>query len=72
MTARVLRGSKEQIAAMVAKTEGPVSEAILFIDDPIAPTESAEDIFAEMERYTVHVSDIDDSREAIYQCLEGE
>jgi hypothetical protein len=72
MTAHVLRGSKEEIATMIAKMEGQIREAILFVDETAAPVESAEDIFAEMEPYTVRISNVDDSREAIYQRMERE
>ena len=51
-------------------------EAIVFIAEPSdAPApggEGAEDIFAEMEPYMVHVADVDDSREALYTRQEGE
>lgn len=72
MTARVLTGSKQQIAQQVAHLEGEVREAIVFIEEPIGATtqplpQSAEELFKEMEPYTVQVADFDDSREGIYR-----
>jgi hypothetical protein len=79
MTARVLTGSKQEIAQKVASLEGEVREAIVFIEEPadLRPpggegAQDAEDIFAEMEPYMVHVEDVDDSREALYTRQEGE
>ncbi len=79
MTARVLKGSKKEIAQKVASLEGEVREAIVFIEEPadLRPpggerAQDAEDIFAEMEPYMVHVGGVDDSREAIYTRQEGE
>jgi hypothetical protein len=76
MTARVLTGSKQEIAEKVAEMIGDVREAIVFIDEPIderaAQTATVEDIFAEMEPFTVRQAGVDDSREAIYQRLEAE
>jgi len=34
--------------------------------------ETVEEMFKEMEPYTVKVGDVDDSRDAIYQRMEGE
>jgi len=79
MTARVLTGSKQEIARKVADLEGEVREAIVFIEEPLdLPPPSvgkalgAEDISAEMEPYMVHVGDVDDSREALYTRQEDE
>ncbi len=78
MTARVLTGSKQEIAQKVASLEGEVREAIVFIEEPAdlrrpgEGAQDAEDIFAEMEPYMVHVGDVDDSREALYTRREGE
>lgn len=79
MTVRVLTGSKQEIAQKVASLEGEVREAIVFVEESAdlrspggegAP--DAEDIFAEMEPYMVHVGDVDDSRQALYTRQEGE
>ena len=79
MTARVLTGSKQEIAQKVANLEGEVREAIVFVEESAdlrrpggAGTQDVEDIFAEMEPYMVHVGDVDDSREALYTRQEGE
>ncbi len=72
MTARFLTGSKREIADKVAQIDGDIREVIVFIDEPPAPTAIAEDIFAEMEPFTVQRSVVDDSRDAMYQLLEGE
>ena len=71
MTARVLTGSKQEIAQKLAQIEGSIHEAIVFIDEP-SPVELSEDIFAEMEPFTVQQATADDSRDAVYQRLEGE
>jgi hypothetical protein len=79
MTAHVLTGSKQEIAQKVASLDGEVREAIVFIEESAdaRPSggegdENAEDVFAEMEPYVVHVRDVDDSREALYTRQEGE
>ena len=72
MTARLLTGSKREIAEKVSQIDGDIREAIVFIDEPPAQTALPEDIFAEMEPFTVRQSGADDSREATYQLLEGE
>jgi hypothetical protein len=76
MTAHVLTGSKQEIADKVAELAGDVREAIVFIEDSLeersARAETEEDIFAEMEHFTVQQAGTDDSREAIYQRQEGE
>jgi hypothetical protein len=72
MNPRVLSGSKQQIAAAVAGMNGEVREAIVFLDDPAAPGAPAEDLFAEMDAFTVRQAEVDDSRSALYRTLEGE
>jgi len=75
MTARVLQGSKQEIAEKLMQIPGDIREVIVVVEellpapDPPAP---GEDIFAEMEPYMVHVGDADWSREAIYTRMEGE
>ncbi len=71
MSARVLKGSKQEIAQQLASLEGEVREAIVFIER--APGASANqspadtaDLFQEMEPYMVNVGNVDYSREAIY------
>jgi hypothetical protein len=74
MKTHVLKGSKEEIAEALARIRGEVRQAIVFEEDATlpAPTEAAEDIFAEMLPFMVDVADVDDSREAIYTRMEGE
>ena len=64
MTARVITGSKQEIAQKVASLEGEVREAIVFIEEPAGASPSAQDVpatveemFKEMEPYTVKVGD---------------
>ena len=78
MKTHVLRGSKQEIAAGLARISGEVREAIVFEEEAPAvagepATGDAEDIFAEMQPYIAKGgADVDDSREAIYTRLEGE
>lgn len=77
MTVRVITGSKDEIARKVADMEGDVREAIVFVEEvPAASSQpvpqTVEDMFKEMEPYMVNVGQVDDSREAIYQRMEGE
>ena len=80
MTARVIKGSKQEIAEQVARMDGDVREAIVFVtndaDVTLTPhataTASGEDMFAEMDQYTVEVGNADYSRESIYTRLPGE
>ena len=72
MTARVLTGSKQEIAQKVASLEGEVREAIVFVEEPSASNGVPTDIFAEMEPFTVRQIAVDDSRQAIYRRMEGE
>jgi len=77
MMARVLTGSKQEIAEKVASIEGEVREVIVFVEEPagIPPQpvpKTVEELFAEMESFTSKVDNFDDSREAIYKPTEGE
>lgn len=72
MKARVLTGSKQEIAEKLMETDGDIREAIVFIDDSSIEREVVENIFAEMEPFTVHQPDVDDSRDAIYRRMAGE
>ncbi len=72
MTARVLTGSKQEIAEKVTRIEGEVREVIVFVEDPRTASGPAADIFAEMDALTVRQAVVDDSREAIYRRAEGE
>jgi len=77
MKMHVLKGSKQEIAANLARINGEVREAIVFEEEPamtapMSGTRDTEDIFAEMRPFMVDVQDVDDSREAIYTRMEGE
>lgn len=77
MTARVLTGSKQQIAQQVVGLEGEVREAIVFVEEPMSTSaqavpETSEELFREMEPYSTKTGAFDDSRAAIYQRMEGE
>jgi hypothetical protein len=74
MKAYVLTGSKGEIAETVARLEGEVREAIVFVEDPTDSVSQPPigDIFEEMAPFTVSVDLADDSREAIYAPMEGE
>jgi hypothetical protein len=74
MKAQVLQGSKQEIAEAVVAIPGEVHEAIVFVEEPTdaAQGPSSEDIFAEMEPFTVSVGSADCSREAIYTRMPGE
>lgn len=76
MKTLVLRGSKQTIADEVARIDGEVREAIVFVEETPSVAEmeppDREDIFAEMFPYLVEVPDVDDSRQAIYSRMEGE
>jgi hypothetical protein len=52
MTARVLTGSKQEIAQKVANLEGEVREVVMFIQEPaserVVPA-TVKEMFAEME-----------------------
>jgi hypothetical protein len=70
MKAQVLTGSKNEIAEAFSRIDGEVREAIVFVERPA--DSSMEDVFAEMEPFTVRVSDPDDSRDSLYTRMEGE
>lgn len=77
MTARVITGSKQEIARKVASMEGEVREAIVFVQEPpgtLAQSvpETPEELFKEMEPYMAHVGKADYSREAVYSRKPGE
>lgn len=74
MKVEIVRGTKQQIAEAVARIPGEVREAVVFVEEPsdLARESSEEDIFAEMEPFTVKVGGADYSRESLYTRLEGE
>ena len=65
MKVQVLKGSKQQIAQSVAEIPGQVREVVVFLEDP-SDTGSGEDIFVEMEPFTVKAGDVDYSRNSLY------
>jgi hypothetical protein len=71
MKAHVLTGTKREIAETVARLEGEIREVIVFVDEP-SDSIPEEDIFAEMEPFTVKVGGADCSRESLYTRMEGE
>jgi hypothetical protein len=74
MKTHILKGSKREIAESVVQIDGVIREAILFVEEPAdaIPAPSEEDIFAEMEPFTVRVGVADDSRESLYTRMESE
>lgn len=77
MTVRILTGTKQEIADSLIRLEGEVREVIAFVDSGTGDAslhvpEAVEDMFAEMDAYTVSADDVDDSREAIYSRLDNE
>jgi hypothetical protein len=75
MKPHVLRGSKQEIAEGVARIGGEVREAIVFVEEPaeLSTSPSAtEDIFAEMEPFTVKAGGADYSRDSVYTRADGE
>jgi hypothetical protein len=68
MKSQVIEGSPRQIAEQVTRINARVIQAILLLEEPgdIQPASSGEDIFAEMEPFTVGVGGADYSRESIY------
>ena len=77
MSARILKGTKQEISANLARINGEVREAIVFVEEPsLAASElrslDVADIFAEMGAYMVDVQDVDDSRSAIYSRIQCE
>jgi hypothetical protein len=71
MTVQVLKGSKQEIVERVTRLSGEIREAIVFIEEP-SGTIPNEDIFTEMDTFTVRVGNADYSRESLYSRVEGE
>ena len=73
MNVHVLRGSKQEIAEGVARIDGEIREAIVFIEGPSdVPPRQGEDIFAEMDPLVANAGGADYSRDALYSRSEGE
>lgn len=72
MKARVLTGSKQEIAEKVADLDVEVREAIVFFDEPPAKGEHVDELFSEMEPFTVRAGNVDYSRESLYGRTDDE
>jgi hypothetical protein len=74
MKTHVLTGSKVEIAETVARIDGIIREVIVFVEEPsdLIREASEEDIFTEMEPFTVKVGGADCTRESLYTRMEGE
>jgi hypothetical protein len=72
MKTQVLAGSKQEIAERFARIDGDIREAIVFIQEPTDSPSPGEDVFAEMEPFTVKQGAANYSREAVYGRVEGE
>lgn len=77
MTARVITGTKQEIAQQVANLEGDVREVIVFMEEPSNSAmpqvpATVEELFREMEPYMVNVGNVDYSRAGIYDRKPGE
>ena len=59
---------------VAGKIDGVIHKVVVFVDEPsdLSPQPVEEDIFAEMEAFTVRVGNADDSRESLYTRMEGE
>ncbi len=68
MKAQVLRGTKQEIAETIARIPGEVREAVVFVGELSDPSGDlpGEDVFGEMEPFTVKTGGADYSREALY------
>jgi hypothetical protein len=74
MKAHVLTGSKSEIAETVVRIDGVIHEVIVFVEEPSNSMAEPpqEDIFAEMEPFTVKAAGADYSRQSLYTRMEGE
>jgi hypothetical protein len=74
MKAQLVKGSKQEIADTVVRMSGDVREAIVFVEEPaeLQTQTLGQDIFAEMEPFTVQAGDADYSREVLYSRQDGE
>ena len=74
MTVKVLTGSKDEIAQGLAHISGQIHEAIVFVEETneVKRVAVEEDIFAEMEPFTVRTGGADYSRESLYTRMGDE
>jgi predicted AAA+ superfamily ATPase len=75
MTFQVIEGKKDEIVEKISRINGQVTRAIVWVEDaaptPRAPQE-IEKILADLDKDTVSVGFVDDSREALYTPMEDE
>jgi len=74
MRVHVLTGSKSEIAETVARIDGEIREVIVFVEESVdlVARSTTEDIFAEMEPFTVSIGGADYSRQSLYTRMKGE
>ena len=74
MSIQEFEGPKAEIAAKIAQLPGRVTRALVWVEDPVTTRSESEieAILAELDKDTVAVGHVDDSREAIYTRLEDE
>ena len=74
MKAQVLTGSKNEIAQTVVSINGKIHEVIVFVEEASdrSSEEPQEDIFAEMDAFSVKAGGADYSRQSLYTPLVGE
>jgi hypothetical protein len=74
MTVKVLTGSKVEIAENLARISGQIHEAIVFVEEAteFRSAIAEENIFAEMEPFTVQTGGADYSRESLYTRMGDE
>ena len=74
MKTQIIEGTAQQIAKKLIELNGQIIHAVLLIEEPSdhKVAKPGEDIFAEMEPYTVKAGGADYSRESLYTPLEGE
>lgn len=69
MEARILTGSRRQIADAIAHMPGQVHHVVVVLEGGESPAASkgGDNIFEEMTPFLAHAGDADYSRDAIYQ-----
>jgi len=74
MKTQVIEGTPQQIVERITRLGSALVRAVVYTEEPAtsAPTPSSEDMFSEMDPYTVAVGHADDSRASIYTRREGE
>ena len=74
MKTQIVTGSKSEIAETVVRIEGEIREVIVFVEEPSDLINGSldQDIFAEMEPFTVKAGGADYSRQSLYTPMEGE